>query len=418
MVSILMKKLHRLTPFFLFLGTGLRLWSTTIETGRDLEDNDIRALKEWIDTKRQISLKEVGGDLSISGEVRTEFQATRETKNGKELRGSRLPKLPKQAFDIEFNLMLDYRTDRTWAAVKLEFDDDAGVFSGTLNKIALERAYFGARAFDGDTYNIDFELGRRSLSTVFDSRVQFASFFDGILFRYDQAFEKVGDFYIHAGPFVVNDRKNQFAYIGEAGLLNIAGTGFYTKFSLIDWDTKSYPKAAVDSRFHFLISQVTPGYRFRIESIKKIGIVYSAFLWNYAAKQLPVSNFQRANWAVYFGFSIGQLLKQWDWAIDANYQVVAAQSIPDFDVSGIGFGNADGSGFYNADIRSLAGVIPTTRKTAGGQTNYRGFVLRFDLLLTDKLDMQQSYQQSITLDSDIGPFRRYKQYELEFIYSW
>ncbi|NGX27075.1 MAG: hypothetical protein K940chlam6_01002, partial [Chlamydiae bacterium] len=57
-------------------------------------------------------------------------------------------------------------------------------------------------------------------------------------------------------------------------------------------------------------------------------------------------------------------------------------------------------------------------KTAGGQTNYRGFAIRFDLLLTDKLDMQHSYIQSITLDSDIGPFRRYKQYELEFIYSW
>lgn len=401
-----------------FLFTAAALFADTIETGRDLEDNDIRALREWIDTKRQVSLKEVGGELSLSGEVRTEFQATRETRNGRSLRGSKPDQLPKQAFDVEFNLMLDYRTERTWASVKLEFDDDAGVFSGTLNKIALERAYWGVRAAQGDTYTFDIEVGRRSLSTIFDSRIEFASFFDGILFRYDRAFENVGDFYLHIGPFVINDRKNQFGYIGEIGLLNIRGTGFYGKFSVIDWDTKDYNKSVINNRFRFLISQGILGYRFRLECLKKIGILYSAFLWNYAAKRLEVSNFQRANWGTYFGFSIGQLLKQWDWALDVNYQIVAAQAIPDFDVSGIGFGNADGSGFYTRSIRNISGDDPTTRKTAGGRTNYRGFVIRFDVLLTDKLDLQQSYQQSITLDTSIGPFRRYKQYELEFIYSW
>ncbi len=413
-----MNSLCRALVFSSLLGLASAAFADTVETGRDLEDTDIRALKEWIDTKRQISLKEVGGDLSLSGEVRTEFQATRETKNGNSLRGSGTGQLPKQAFDVEFNLMLDYRTERTWAAIKLEFDDDAGIFNGTLDHITLERCYWGVRTLDGDDYTLDIEVGRRSLTTIFDSRVQFGSFFDGILFRYDHAFEKVGDFYLHIGPFVINERNNHFGYIGEAGLLNIAGTGFYTKFSLIDWDTKSYNKKEIDDRFHFIISQLTAGYRFRIERIKKIGLFYSAFLWNFAAKRLDISDDTRANWSVYFGLSIGQLLKQWDWAFDINYQVVAAQAIPDFDISGNGFGNADRSGFYTKKIVPIGGEGPSTPKTAGGQTNYRGFAIRFDLLLTDKLDMQHSYIQSITLDSDIGPFRRYKQYELEFIYSW
>jgi len=413
-----MNFLFRTVLFSSLLGAVSSSFAATVEAGRELDDNDVRALKEWIDTKRQISLKEVGGDLSLSGEVRTEFQATREKKDGDSLRGSSLGQLPKQAFDVEFNLMLDYRTDRTWAAIRLEFDNDAGVFSGTLNKVALERAYFGIRTFEGDSYTIDLEFGRRYMLTIFDSKVQFGSFFDGILFRYDHAFEKVGDFYIHAGPFVINERKNQFGYIGETGLLNIAGTGFYTKFSLIDWDTKSYKKPEVDERFNFLITQLTAGYRFRIESIKKIGIVYSAFLWNFAAERLPVSDNQKANWATYAGVSIGQLLKQWDWAFDLNYQVVAAQAIPDYDVSGNGFGNADRSGFYTRTIIPLDGLGPSTPATAGGSTNYHGFAVRFDLLLTDKLDMQQSYMQSFRLDSDIGPSRSFHQYELEFIYSW
>jgi len=389
----------------------------TIEAGRELDDNDIRALKEWVDTKRQISLKEIGGDLSISGEVRTEFQSTRETKNGRSLVGKR-DQLPKQAFDIEVNIMLDYRTDRTWASIKLEFDNDAGVFNGTLDRLALERAYWGARAIDCDTYTVDVEVGRRSMSTVFDSRIQFGSFFDGILFRYDHSFEKVGDFYIHAGPFVINERRNHFGYIGETGLLNIAGTGFYTKFSLIDWDTKHYSQPVVNDRFRFINGQLTVGYRFRIERIQKIGLIYTAYEYNFAAKRLPITKGQKVNWGTYFGFSIGQLLKQGDWAIDANYQIVQAQAVPDYDASGIGFRNADRSGFYTEMIKGLSNVVPNTRKTAGGRTNYRGFVISLDYLLTGKLDMQQSYMQSITLDDSIGPFRRFHQYELEFIYSW
>lgn len=329
-------------------------FADTIEAGAELEDRDIQALREWINTKRQVSLKEIGGDLSISGEVRTEFQSAWEKRNGVDQRGSK-GFLPGQAFDVEFNLMLDYRTDRTWASVKLEFDNDAGIFSGTLNKIALERCYWGVRVLDCDEYTFDIETGRRFMSSIFDSKVQFGSFFDGILFRYDHAFEKIGDFYIHAGPFVINDNKNHFGYVGEIGFLNIVGTGFYTKVSLIDWDTKHYALGFVNHRFQFLVGQLTAGYRFRLESIKKLGVVYAAFLWNFLAEKRAVSNFQRANWAAYAGLSLGQLRKQWDFALDINYQIVAAQAIPDFDSSSNGVGNANRSGFYTINIRPLEG---------------------------------------------------------------
>lgn len=415
-----MKAIYRALTLFSALGLAPVLQAATIETGRDLEDNDIRALKEWIDTKRQISLKEIGGDLSISGEVRTEFQSAWETRNGVSQRGSREGDLsPARGFDIEFNLMFDYRTERTWAAVKLEFDNDAGVFSGTLDDIGLEKAYWGVRAINCETSTLDIEIGRRPFGSVFDSKIEFGATFDGILFRFARAFEKVGDYYFHIGPFVINERRDQFGYIAETGLLNIGGTGFYTKLSVIDWDTKHYKKSFVNDRFRFIVMQWIPAYRFKIGCLKKIAIIYSAFLYNFAAKKLEVSDFKRANCGGYVGFSVGQLLKQWDWAFDINYQVVAAQAIPDYDVSGIGLGNANRSGFYTTRILPLdGGGTPTTRETAAGMTNYRGFAIRFDLLLTDKLDMQQSYQQSVTLDRDIGPFRHYKQYEMEFIYSW
>jgi len=387
----------------------------------DSEDTDIRALKEWIDTKRQISLKEVGGDLSLSGEVRTEFQATWEEKDGQN-QFVRDKGKPARGFDIEFNLMLDYRTERTWASVKLEFDDSAGVFSGSFNNISLERAYWGARAVDGDDLTFDIEVGRRSMSSIFDSRVQFGSIFDGILLRYNHAFEKVGDFYIHAGPFVVNENRDHFGYIGELGLLNIAGTGFYTKLSFIDWATKTYPSKLVTRRFDFINSQLTAGYRFKVQSIKKIGIIYSGFVWNWKAKRRKITNQQRENWAVYAGMSMGQLLKQWDWAFDLNYQAVGAQAVPDFDAAGLGMGITSKNGFLVQNVSALGDYenkpTPNTINTAGGNVNFHGFAISFDLLLTDKLDMQQRYVHTWRLNNQIGPDRSFAQYELEFIYSW
>src|SRR3990172_7310978 len=193
------------------------LQASTIDEGDDIDQKDINALREWINTKRQVTVRELGGALSIAGEVRTEFQSTGETRNGIKQRGvggavlgvGGIP-LPQNGFDIEVNIMMDYRADRTWGSIKLEFDNDAGVFSGTLNKLKLERAYWGARMVDADAYTIDAELGRRRMSTIVDSKIEFNSFFDGAWFKYDHGFENFGDLYVHVGAFIINEHKEQF----------------------------------------------------------------------------------------------------------------------------------------------------------------------------------------------------------------
>ena len=91
------------------------LYADTVDSGEGIEDRDIQALREWVNTKRQVTVKEKGGALSISGEVRSEFQHTFEKINGVSQR--RRPFLPSDAFDVEVNLMMDYRTDTTWASV-------------------------------------------------------------------------------------------------------------------------------------------------------------------------------------------------------------------------------------------------------------------------------------------------------------
>ena len=43
--------------------------AATIDEADDLDQRDIGALRDWINTKRQVTIKESGGALSISGEV-------------------------------------------------------------------------------------------------------------------------------------------------------------------------------------------------------------------------------------------------------------------------------------------------------------------------------------------------------------
>src|SRR5579862_1310660 len=398
------------------------LFASTIEDSDDIDQKDINALREWINYKRQVTVKELGGALSLAGEVRTELQSTAETLNGVKQRGHGAPPLnegkpfPTNGFDIEVNIMLDYRTENTWSAIKLEFDNEAGVFSGTLHKIKLEKAYWGIRLLDTDQITFDIELGRRRSSSIVDSKLEFNTFFDGAWFKYDQSFISLGDFYLHAGAFIIDENRNQFGYLGEMGMLNIGRTGLYAKYSLIDWDTRDFHKQLLKERFDFVVSQLLLGYRWYPTNFQKIIILYIAGLYNHAAHKLKISHHKKANLGGYVGISVGELKKKGDWAFDANYQVLQAQCVPDFDSSGIGLGNAANTGFYTAGSKGQGG--PNTRATAGGNVNFRGFQLTLDWLLTNQLDFQQSWQQAITLDNSIGPFRRYKQYEIEFIYGF
>lgn len=395
------------------------LFGQIVKDDDQLNPDEVRALKEWVNSKRQVTIKERGeGKLSMAGEVRTEYQARNEIKNGIKQLGENgaVPGKPTDQWDIEVNVMLDYRTDRAWATIKIEYDNNMGTSTGTFNHLALERALLGGRLVNADSYTIDAELGRRNFGTLFDSRIQFGSFMDGLVFKYDQGFDFLGDFYVHAGPFLINEKRNQYGAVGEVGILNIGGTGLFTKYSLIDWDTKHFDTALQRQLWQFLNSQLILGYVFTPKWLNRSVTMYLAGLTNSAAKRVAVSNYKRANWAWYGGFSIGSLAKKGDWSFDANWQAVAAQAISVADASGIGTNNAENAGFYTVNIDGTGG--PNSLANARGQTNYKGISLQFLYMLSENVTLFQNWQQSWTLDKSIGPNVRYRQYELEFIFTF
>jgi hypothetical protein len=386
---------------------------------RDPEADDMDALRRWIRDKRLVTIKEIGGDLSLSGQVRTEFQNTTEVRDGIRQRGNgSLFNKPQYAWDLEVNIMIDYRTDRTWAAIKLEFDNDMGIRSGTINRIRLEKGYLGGRIVPGDTFTLDAELGRRFLFDVFDSKLEFSSLYDGVLFRFNKAWPQIGDYYFNAGALLVDDKVNHYAYVAEMGGLRIANVGLNMKYSIIDW-YKPYANELNDLRYKYLVSQFLTSYQFYPEWLgKKLIKFYGAGLCNHLASGVEQTHGEKQNWGWYAGFTIGLVKKQYDWAIDANYQWQQAQAVPEFDCSGIGRGNAAGIGFYtnNADGNPASGA--TTALTAVGGGNFHGFEIEGLYAFTDNLTVLQNFKYSTTLDKNIGPNIRYKQYEMEFIYAF
>lgn len=407
----------------------------------DSDSKDMDALRRWLQDKRLVTMREIGGDLSISGEVRTEFQAASEKDNGKQQRAPVNPQgKPMCAWDVEVNLMLDYRTDRTWAAIKLEFDNDMGQRSGKVDRIKLEKAYLGGRIIPGNTFTLDGEIGRRYLFNVFDSKIEFSSLFDGVLFRFSKAFPSVGDTYVNLGAFIINDKTNHYAAVMEVGALRIANVGLNMKYSLIDWygigdqnesNLSGDLNYLANVRYRFLISQFLTSYQFFPEWIgRRLVKFYGAALVNHLALDNPLKGagvlnqpFGKKNWGWYTGVSIGLVKKRFDWAVDANFQWVQAQAIPSFDVIGIGRGNANSLGLYTLNDSGSGGS--TTKATATGNGNYYGFEVDGLFALTDNLTIQQDIKMSWTLDpyrkstnTGLGPNILYKQAELEFIYAF
>ncbi len=380
---------------------------------------DIQALREWIATKRQVTIKQLGGDLSISGEVRGEMQNIHEVQNGVKQRGpsSPNPNRPVTAYDVEVNLMLDYRTPRSWTSIKLEFDNDAGNVEPVFDSVAIERAIFGGKIYDGEVFVMIGEVGRNRFAANFDSKIQFGSYMDGILLKFDYANEVIGDLYLHGGPFLINEKVAQYGYVMELGLLNIAKTGLYTKYSCIDWDTKDFPSLAQELRFRFIISQLTLGYKFVPKWLDKMVTFYAGGLYNHKAEPLAITNNTLSNYGGYIGFSVGKVRQQGDWSVDMNYQVVASQAIPDFDNSGIGLGNAGGVGFYTTRIDG-SGTLQVDPDNVMGRGNYTGVVIDLLYLLTNNITVSQTFQYATNLHKSIGPATRFNLYEVEFIYAF
>ena len=368
---------------------------------RQLRERDEEPVREFVESKENIDVRDKAKNLDISGDIRFEWRSIREKgialyvnesdlndndssfyetyrplRGANRVDGAGIP-VSVNDFDIEFNFKVKYSFQRAWAAAHVQYDNPAGsrgrnacggtfaVFnkngrktvefvnrdsrrspkgSGESGFINLKRAYMGYNAYADGKQRVDIEVGRRKLDDVFVSEVEFSSRFDGILLKYASKIDKVADWYCNTAAFVIDERVNHFGYVTELGVLNILDSGLDLRYSYIDWRKHGINRCFIYDPFgaRFQNSQISFAYTINPEICKrKLSIeFYGGFLVNHAARRHTIfTHNKRKNLAWYGGAYIGNVNKKGDWAIDIEYVVIQAQAVSDFDVGSIGRGN-------------------------------------------------------------------------------
>lgn len=405
-------------------------------TTQEARETDVRALSDFVKTKGAVSVQEKGGNLMLSGDVRSEWDHYRAKSRGKDQRGKGSANLvpperphapyPTNEFNVEVNLMFDYRAERTWAKVRLQLDNSAGIVarqnhqtnehyvshkktlfgSGEIDNIVLRQAYMGYNVAEHGTSRFDVEVGRRRLYDVFDSRIEFNNYFDGLTLKYMNSFEGAMDLQAKVAAFVIDQTVNHFGYVGEVGFLNLADEGLDFKYSFIHWDKHGVNRYnhhhALGARFN--VSQFLLAYNLSPDLLRFKTKVYGAYLHNHTAGNHKFFHHKKENNAFYVGFSMGEIKRQNDWAIDANYQWVRANAIPEQDINGIGRDNPRNISMY--------------RNKSQGYANFKGYQFTGLYALTDNLTIEVMFERIHQASREIGGKHRSYATELAAIYAF
>lgn len=407
---------------------------------KEATQRDFEALKDYIKSKRAISVKEKGGNLTISGDIRAEYYYMKAKTRGVIERGfktmwnypnsfykkayHRQPKTTSKTQnyiqkikyhddidkriapinvvepDVEANLIFDYAADRGWATMQLrmqnpmgfrEIDRKKGVHiadsrqmlfgSGKSDQFELRKAFLGYNIWEQGTSRFDIEMGRRRLYDVFDSRIQFGNNFDGILLRLSRSFEGITDASLKLAVFVVDATVNHWGYVGELGFLNIADSGFDLKYSLIDWEHRAANRYNIHHPLggRYLNSQLTAAYNISPDVVNTKAQIYGAGLINHAADATSWTYHKLQNKAYYFGVRLGEVLRKGDWATDLCYQYVQAQAVPERDIAGLARDNPRAISFLN--------------RRSGGFGNYKGVRLQGLYAVTDNITIDSHFDR-------------------------
>lgn len=398
---------------------------TVVDRSSNDEDLvDPRILRDFIESRGLIACRQKCGQLTIAGDARARYICTGEQWNGVKQRGFATKyKKPINVFKSEFNLFLDYVDKKSWVSTKVKWGATGGTEGGSATSIGLDRAFIGYDIYECKDEDFYIEVGRSRLEYIFDSRVQFSSFFDGIHLFYTNDIPKLGTFVIHGGPFVVDTFTNHYAWIFETFIDEWADTGWTVKYSLINWhrrrpttyfgNLKGFDRIYDNPRYRFIISQMLFGYTREVDFCRcKTLYLYGAVLSNHDARKTATLNHRYENKAWYVGFTLGKLCKACDWSLDANYQYVQAQAIPEFDVAGIGHGNIAGYNISDSIIQKA------TYGSVRGSTNFKGIQVSLLYALTDALSMRTKGEWTKPIDKNLGDDFNYKNFEFAVIYAF
>lgn len=414
-------------------GTASANYTQATDLLDTVNQKDLWAVRDWLKTKR-VALNAKSGDLSIAGDITAEWRNVHEKLGSLDLTsGSSSPAgWSNNLYSIDFRLYFDYKSDKTWASVKLEFNNAGGTFNGQADQIALDRANMGYHFYDDGIQRLDGIVGRQRSYEMYDSEIEFNSTLDGFTGTYAITLDGLADFSLRGGGYIVDQSENHPVWIIQTGLYDILDTGLYFEYAFTDWhkDTRNLTfitnansgtvTTVGSAKWDYIVNQFILGYVFNPEVFSVDVRLFGGILWNAHASKNEINRLTRGkvtnsykNLGGWVALQIGSVERAGDWAFQAQWQVVEALSIPDWDVSGIGTGNSTSSSLFGFNQFSSAVNFP-----GNGNSNYNGFELDLLYSVTSELVLEIRIQRALAEEKHIGFPINYTNFILAAIYGF
>lgn len=250
-------------------------------------------------------IPDLSNDISLHGDIKVKWNSSWGGED-KEV----------HAFNTEATLGCDYDVAPTWISVKMK----AASVNGKSSIISLTRAIIGYQLYDTKKYSIGIEIGRNKMDTMFDSKMQFNSYFNGIHVVYNLKEPNLFDFTLHGGPHLIDAEYRHYGWVGEAIWKNIGTSPITLKYSFTDWNPP-HEDDRYDVFYDYALSQITACYEIADT------VLYGAYLFNHKE--------DKYNDGFYLGFTAGQIRKARDFLFDVNFQSMKNRLISPLDLKGL-----------------------------------------------------------------------------------
>ncbi len=362
----------------------------------------VRELEEWM--KKNIRPRFVSpADFNISAQMNTGWTNTHDVLGGVSQVGAAAG-VAANSYNVGVNLDMDYSFGQAWVDTRISFKNSGGMFSGSTASFELSRAYIGYHFTASGPVVVDLNVGRRDLTKIYDSQLQYRGYSDGATMLLFYMPKEMVDIKAIAGVYAVRAKPY---WIFRNGLYNIVKTGIYLDYTFTHWGDVRPNGATNDINMDYNISQFGVGWEYKPQILKKDIKVFAALLLNHKARINELSHGSKENTGGYVGLQFGNVKKQNDFSVQGQLQFCRLQAVPPWSMSGIGTGSAPNSIF-----------TATSSANVNGNTNFKGWETIVNYAITDELTLTGKLQRSVPMNKAIGELFNYTSFKLETKYTF
>ncbi len=362
----------------------------------------VRELEQWLKKNNRPRFVNPA-DFNISVQVNAGWTNTHNTRGGVS-RVGRGTGTASNSFSPNVNIDFKYYYGRAWIGARTSYRNTGGLFNGTANSFGLNRAHIGYHLTTHGPVICDVTIGRRALTKIYNSQLQFKGDADGATLISSYILKNVVDLRAAIGAYIQGDRTY---WILRGELFNIANLGLYFDYSLAHWGNirPNTFTNGIDVKFN--TSQFLLGWDFKPKWLKKDLKFFAALLTNHGATVNRLTNGSKLRNAGYVGMQFGNVKKKNDFSVQGQLQFCGLQAVAPWSLLGIGTGSRTGALFTATNFA----IVNDT-------TNFKGWEAVANYAISDELTLTAKIQRSVPANKNIGRDYNFTSFKLETQYTY